>query len=722
MPDMPIDNQSPESTSSSKPASPKGLIVFIIAVLVLGSAAFFALRNNDSRNNNGIGNQQNTNEESVSILSSPIAQKTLVYGTWEQSQSAIKSLDLASGSTRIIAELPLDIKKVSILSPEELLYIDEIEGIQDHGTKLSIYSLADKKVVTSILAETGFGIDDYTVSPNKKYVATWEVAFAPNSTKFEGARSRVYAIDLDNPTVKNLLFDEVANGPVHYPLIITNEGKVFADKFVGNVTTGNSRGMSLSTFDGSTIQEIESMQDGTYSRPIRISPDGKRLLFAGYDGSFGDGKSEQSGFRLSALRSNTVELLDTNTLIREKVASLSNQNKYSINGWDQNNGDAIYVLLSRNTDLNGTFRYNPSSQTSSQINLGDVDLAFMDILSEEKILLVDSEYSESAFGNLGELYASQVKQYSVFDTSSSQLTILNLPDTLMQQIDLLPVNYFSNVLGAQTASDNATPTIIDLFSDKNTDGGDTRKNTQLYTFLLKADLAPVREEQQSTPRCRDLAAEQCLAMGFTDGTDAFDDCAKAQKNLNKDDLKPQGLCYDSPLYLYGDEGQNVNVTVGTSVYNSIPSYNNGYDITLIGDGKMKIGGKTYESISYDYASAVKRVPAPSYGTIVDVKNIAGILKSYATKLGLNNKETKDLINFANKEINSPYIFVSFFNHKDSSTILPLSFDPQPKNYLNVVFYFKQLTSKPDFSIDEPTFPAKIQRSGLTAIEVSAIIE
>lgn len=194
---------------------------------------------------------------------------------------------------------------------------------------------------------------------------------------------------------------------------------------------------------------------------------------------------------------------------------------------------------------------------------------------------------------------------------------------------------------------------------------------------------------------------------------------KAQKKVNK---KQDDLCYDSPLYLYGKEGQKVDVKVNTPVYNSVPGYNNGYSTTLLGGGNVSINGVNYDSISYDYKPALRRITAPTQGTIVPQKDLAKAVRSYAGKLGLNAKEAVDIVAYAEENVKAPYVFVSFFDHNKSQNILPLSFTPQPDNYQNVVFYFARLKSDPGFTPKSPVFPQPVSRTGLTAIEVSAIVE
>ncbi len=707
------------------PINQTGLIAFIVVVLVLASLGTFIAGKN--------GPQNPAPTESVDTtpkMTTSLAPQTLIYGTWTQSNSLVKAIDLSNGKYQTIAALPVDIKKITVASPDTLIYINrtnEITNQVDQGKEISIYSLTQNKVTATLQAEPGFAIDDYVVSPNKKYLATWELAFAPGSSIPRGGRSRVYAVNLANPSVKNLIYDEEASDiPVHYPSAIVDNGRVFSDTFLSNSGPGYSYGMSVANLDGTGKQDLDQMKNGTYGTQPALSPDGTKLAFAGYDGS--DGATlTKSGFRKAILAPNTVETLDVNSLTRQKLANLPNTNIYVNVRWDRETGN---LLLGTTIGLH---KYNLATSTLKKINTQKGSM-FIATLSPDKTLKGAIEASESCLANLGAGYQSCFRQFTVQDSTTSQETSLPLPDPLMQLIEFASPNYFSSNVSSAQANVNPEdvsikkPYFIDLFSTKNNE----KENLQLYTFLLKSDLAPKRQGQQSDPipptvtgtpsdnlpRCRDLAAQQCKSQGLTPGSDEFDDC---EDNL-KDVYKDQDACDDSPLYLYGAEGQKVKVNVNTYVYNSQPGYDNGYEATLLKDGKMLVNGTTTDSIKYNFTPGIKKINPPSYGKVTTRKELSSVLTDYSQKIGLNQKETEDLRSFAEKRITSPYVFVSFFNQKKSEEILPLSFSPKPDNYLNIVFYFKQYGTNPSFTPIAPVFSTPLNRSGFTAVEISELVE
>jgi len=705
-----MDNNQPVQSSQN---SPLRWIAFIVIVLVLGAAGFSAVRNNSQNNSKNPNNS--TQPSGTAVV--PLSPHTLVYGSWTGSGSEITAIDLSTRNSTTLASLPIAIKKVSVVNPTSLIYIDGINN-RDHGKRILLYDMENETETASIPASDGFGIDDYVLSPNKQFIAIWEVSFADGSEILQGGRSRVYAVSLSNPTSKQLLYDEVVTAPVHYPRAILNDGKVFADKFMPNDPTGNgwAYGMSVVNFDGTNQKDIDQMKEGTYATQPSLSPDGTLLVFAGYDGSLGDGKELDGGFRRAVLKSNTIETLNTTTLERKKLPNLPNSNTYAAAEWDRTINNIIVTAIPKGKSPE-LYRYSLASSSLSKIALPTTAYSFISQLSSSKLLVATTEDSQSSVGNLGETYAYLINQLYILDSSTDQVSSLQDGNNLVQYITTLSSDYFQNVLGTQTTpkgggGNPAQPnvTVIDLFTDK-----PSKENLQLKTFLLKPELAPIRETQQALPKCRDLAAQQCAEQGSTDPN-----CAKTTfRSLFKSQA---GVCYDSPLYLYGTEGDKVSVKIQTPVYNDTPIYSDGYNITLQVGGNMQVNGQVYSGINYDYRSNLRRITPPSKGTIVSRSGVEKVLREYAKKLGLNDKETTDLVRDGKEKVTSAYAFISFFDHETSSSILPLTFSPKPDNYLNVVFYFKLLGQKPNYTPTPPSFGKPISRWGLTAVEISSVVE
>lgn len=742
----PITEESPSPKNLQKRLSKKvlilggvaGLLLIIIVTVLLASRASNNTRIEQQANLTVTPAQQSEEVRNAAQPTAAAAQEnsqTLVYGVWTGQESVIRTVDTATSTVATIASLPLQIKKVSVLPNKHLLYIDQTDT-KDHGTRISVYDVERKAISYSIQASDGFGIDDYVLSPDKKFIAIWEVSFAQGSQILQGGRSRVYAVDLSRPTVKELLYDEVSSDttPVHYPRAILNDGTVFADKFLPNDPKGGAGwayGMSVVDFDGTNKREIDTMKAGTYGTQPYLSPDGKYLVFAGYDGSRGEGTAVNNGYRQALLTPNTVELLNTQSLQRFKLPNLPNSDTYPSAKWDTLTGNVIIAIISPEAKKTGVYAYNLGNQLPKEIAMprgGTSSNGIISQLSADKTLIGTKSDNESQLGNLGESYAYTYTQIAKLKADGS-LQYLTLQDPFVQYITILPSNYFEDVLGIQIVP-QANAQIIDQYSNQN----EAKQNLQLYTFFLKTDLSDSRKFQQSTPaqqntpinddddhlpECRNLAAEQCRAQGITDeSSDEFDDCEDTLADTNDD----AGKCQDSPLYLYGTPGKQVRVKIQTPIYNALPASAGEYAVTLLQNGGMQINDTVYQSIAYDYRSNLRRIQPPRRGAIATKSEVATILKHYAKKLGLNEKETTDLIRAGKEKVSTPYVFISFFDHQTSHAILPISFSPEPDNYLNVVFYFKGYEQRPGFIPLPPVFPEPIKRTGFTAVEVSEMVE
>ncbi|HWY79988.1 MAG TPA: hypothetical protein VNW29_06560 [Candidatus Sulfotelmatobacter sp.] len=468
--------------------------------------------------------------------------QTLVYGTWTSQTSVIRSVDFASGNSTTIATLPLTIKKVSILSKNTLLYIDQTDT-NDHGQRISVYNMNEKQIVTNIPADNSFGIDNYVLSSNKHYLVIWEVKFNPQTQSLQGGQSRVYAIDLTRPTVSNLLYDETATTtiPIHYPRAILNDGTVFTDQFIPNDPlggTGWAYGMSTVDFDGTNKQDIATMNNGNYGSQPTLSPDGKYLLFAGYDGSNGDGTAIKNGYRQALLTPNTVELLDIKSLQRYTLPNLPDTNTYSEVQWDIQTGNVIISMLSQDAKQMGLYSYDLGKLQTRQIPLptaNGIQYGYISQLTDTKTLIGIQSNDAANLGNLGETYAYAYTQLATIDTNNT-LAYLSLEDPFVQYITILPGNYFNSVLGVQTTIQNTQQPAVTYAILQ----GTTNTTPQKYSFFLKTTLASLRLQGKSTPigttnaiSCQRLSYGRCGALGLTSNSTAFIVCQNIEKATNQ---------------------------------------------------------------------------------------------------------------------------------------------------------------------------------------------
>src|SRR3989344_693132 len=324
-----------------------GIGLVILLVILISLLAYFASRQLPGSQKPPVISAPETNTPNYPTLSS--ANLNLTFGVLTKDSATIKSYSLSEQKEMVLATLPSNIKKVTPLKDGRLLYINKTND-QDHGEEIAVYG-SDKKTTTVFRATEGFGIDDYVISPNEQYLATWEVKFSANSSVLAGGYSRVYSFSLASPTEgKHLIYDEDevndSRKPFHYPRAVNDSGEIFCDQFLPNDGAGWAYGMSISDFKGTKKEELDSMKNGSYGTQPILSPDGNFLAFAGYDGAKGSGTDLVEGFRRALISPNSLELFDINAKKRVKLANVSDQLSYNFVDFDKGGNNLIYNTLS----------------------------------------------------------------------------------------------------------------------------------------------------------------------------------------------------------------------------------------------------------------------------------------------------------------------------------------------------------------------------------------
>jgi hypothetical protein len=693
----------------------RGFIIGIIILAGFGMAAGAAVVTTQPPR------QASIEEISTERFSSP---NVFIYSYWAGDKSEVKSFDLSNGQEITLATLPLNIKHINLLSSNEIIYINDTDD-KDHGSQIIVRTIPDGQETIAVQANSDVRIDDYRVSPNGQYVATWEVALPPDSEQFFNGTSRVYVTNIKTG-VKNQIYSEVANIPVHYPIAVTNDGRVFMDTFLPNDNAGWAYGMSVSDFSGTNKQDLGAVANGSYGSQPELSPDGSMLVFAGYDGSKGAGTELVNDVRRAILSSNTVDILDLNTLSRRRLPNLSSDNYYSRAWWDSINGNVLVSLSSKTAGETGTYSYSLSTNMSEKIiadNLSSIATGpqkVIAILGGGITLVGNITTSESTLGNLGGHYEQVLDRVYIVNESENDVISLDITNGFIQTITVKPSAYFSGTTILSTANSNTDAS-----------GGIKGKSPeqlQLQTFTIKPTLAPARNEQQSGARCRDVAAAACNELL---GTNYTGDEARSGQAAEPPEYgacfqeqfaaAQSAGCANSPLYLYGERGTSINVKVGTAVFNSNAPHTPiaGYSGVLTGDGGIEIDSINYSSLDFDYNLGSKYA-VPTAGYMVERKDFDKKLSQYAKNLGMNKKETSDFIQYVKTETKSNKIFISHFSNAISKKLLPLYFIPNPDSYTNIVFYVNDSGTINTNNPEEPEFE-KIKRSGFTAVEISYIV-
>jgi hypothetical protein len=164
------------------------------------------------------------------------------------------------------------------------------------------------------------------------------------------------------------------------------------------------------------------------------------------------------------------------------------------------------------------------------------------------------------------------------------------------------------------------------------------------------------------------------------------------------DVKPKGkFTYTSPEYTPG-----------------------GWRFTAFPDGNIIYRDKNYPYIYWDAAIPNNLIQEPRDGYSVAYSDLPGFLNVLLPKMGLNQKETGDFVNYWVKQLpESKYYFIGILPKDHINNLAPISVNPQPDSVLRVSLFFKAMDEK--ISVPEPKIDS-FTRTGFTVVEWGGIFD
>jgi hypothetical protein len=200
----------------------------------------------------------------------------------------------------------------------------------------------------------------------------------------------------------------------------------------------------------------------------------------------------------------------------------------------------------------------------------------------------------------------------------------------------------------------------------------------------------------------------------------FDSMGRLIK-FKKAEYIPAAECGKPVIYLYPEETTNVSVKVepkGGFTFTE-PDYGDGWNVLAYPDGKLV---DLKSKISYPYLFWEGRggiYTTPEKGFVVAVQDIHNFLIEKLTKLGLNDKEQADFIEFWEPRMTgAPYFFVTFMGNKVMDEIAPLTITPRPDSIIRILMDFTPLQEPitvEGYNIKTP------ERKGFTVVEWGGVL-
>src|SRR3989344_7905636 len=599
------------------------IFVVLVGVLILAIGFSWGTSDNSSKTDNNTTSQNENvfNLPSPGVLTGGKNNGSIVFGLWSANLGTqIRVANTSQGSDYTLAQLPANIKDVHVLSNNKLLFIANTDSI-DHGKEIVIYDTKTYQTEQIVQVEEGRGIDDIVLSPDKKFIAWWEVKFDSKTNVLKGGESKVFIQNLEEKMTK-LVVDESQSVEMHYPLFFDWENRLYLDAFKPNQGRQYYLGISFVTYDSPTVlNPISQLTKGKFSSQPILSPLDNKVVYTGFDGKDGNGKtifynplekSLKEELRRPELDNpNQVILLDLDNLAsdQEKIIAGSENNQQYRNLIFSSDGKyVVYAIFHISLLPSG----KPNIVYSHKIGIYSLDngeTIYLDDNSPAPKIIIDYKdnqliYGETegstSIGNLGETYSSTLRSFVV--SNAQDKSKLNLAGTnrKMQFISYEPyqksgkLNLFSQTTQPTIEKNRKSLELVELIvpDTKNVENRLNSQNNPIKPAAnqtLNPDVSPTPSECSDCTTCCELVVQLCgTPCDWVDYSDPhYPNGRRCDAYENHVALGYK--CYDSPLYLYPQKTSSVNIKpkVSHRIYYSNPQLKDqSWEITASPNGQL----------------------------------------------------------------------------------------------------------------------------------------
>lgn len=253
-------------------------------------------------------------------------------------------------------------------------------------------------------------------------------------------------------------------------------------------------------------------------------------------------------------------------------------------------------------------------------------------------------------------------------------------------------------------SDKDTNVFYKEFFDFGYDGSQLLSNGGEYSIEAEEKLKQISEKEKYT----DFVSDTPIFF-WKDSWDNW-------RVYIKSKFKPMAECGKPVIYLYPEKDTDVKVEVKPNggFTKTEPMYDNGWFVRATTQSELfNYADKTnypylfWEGKAYNFVT-------PNHGFVMSKDEVGVKMPKILAKLGLNEKETKDFLEFWQPKLEvKPYVFVTFLPQREFDKLAPLSVNPKPDTIIRVFMDYTPL--------DAPVKVAPMQirtpeRVGFTVVE------
>lgn len=178
-------------------------------------------------------------------------------------------------------------------------------------------------------------------------------------------------------------------------------------------------------------------------------------------------------------------------------------------------------------------------------------------------------------------------------------------------------------------------------------------------------------------------------------------------------------CGKPVIYLYPTKTTDVSVKVGADIRISEPEYGTGWNVIAEPTGVLTLNGNKYESLFWEGQGNGDYPYVDEYGVVVKRSEIEKTLWIHLTKLGLNQKESRDFMEFwLPKMPDTPYVRLSWLGTNDMNKLAPLEVSPKPDTMIRVFLDFKGMS---EYKKLKPQRLTGVKRDGFVLVEWGGLL-